>query len=670
MNTRRFFLAIVLTCAASSSMAVSLGRSSGAAWLGRTLDVAVQAVLDTPDNPDVCLEADVFYADERVEKSRVQTTVEKTGPGTNVLIRIRAAKLVDEPVVTLYVRAGCVQRIERRYVLLADLVSEPLPSTASTPLVASSAGVRAATKTEAAREPVRSVPDQSGSGEVLARRAVARETSVARPRPEPKHRPRLKLEPLDLSVDSAPQLKTSRELLSLPTDSEEQRMLAAAMWKVLTAQPQDVLRDAGKISAMDADLRSLQADTRKNQAALAEFRAELQKAQGERYANGLVYSLMSALVLLIAAGTYFWRRRPLAMTAEAAAPPWWHRQKKEDSHWLGSEAGAISSDYGMHTGPNILPSPPPGEKAKAGTPDLASRGPARAGSNPASRFTMPPLSRRDQLDFALSMPHRPRAAKAEELFDVQHQAEFFVSLGQHEKAIAVLRDHLGDDVHTSALIYLDLLHLYHKLKREEDYKALRVEFEQLFNANIPPFESYPAAGAGLVSYPDAMSQIEAVWPDSSVLTVMESLLFHEPGGQGATAFDIEAYRELLLLYGIAREIVEVDAPVAGSLLDFDLPLVPPSVNPVMGVEGQTTAAKATTSPLRASPFEPAPPKGVRRLGLDIDLNALADRKMPPSAVLPPDVALAHPGNSDGNLIDFEAISLQPPSFSAKPDAKA
>ncbi|MDW5441631.1 hypothetical protein [Polaromonas sp. SM01] len=649
-------------------MAVSLGRSSGAALLGRTLDISVQTVLNTSDNPDICLEADVFYADERVEKSRIQTTVEKTGPGTAALIRIRAAKLVDEPVVTLYVRAGCVQRTERRYVLLADLVSEPLPSTGAVPLAVPSAGVQAAAKSEAAREPVRSVPRQSGTGEVLARPSVARETPAARSRPEPKSRPRLKLEPLDLRVDTSPQLKATHELLSLPTDNEEQRLLAAAMWKVLTAQPQDVLRDAGKISAMDADLRSLQAETRKNQAALAEFRAELQKAQGERYANSLVYSLMTALVLLIAAGAYFWRRRPLAKTVEAAAPPWWHRKKMQDSHWLGSEAGALSADYGVHTGSDILPSPPPGEQAKAATPDPASRGYARAGA-PASRFTMPPLSRRDQLDFALSMPHRPRAAKAEELFDVQHQAEFFVTLGQHEQAIAVLREHLGDDVHSSALIHLDLLHLYHKLKREEDYQALRVEFEQLFNANIPPFESYSAVGAGLASYPDAMSQIEAVWPDSSVLTVMESLLFREPGGQGATAFDIEAYRELLLLYGIAREIVEVDAPVAGSLLDFDLPLASPSVNPATGVEGQSLA-KATTFPVSASPVEPAPPKGVRRLGLDIDLNTLADRRTPPSAVLPPEFVPVQPGNSDGHLIDFEAISVQPPAFSAKPDAKA
>src|SRR5690606_27253672 len=89
-----------------------------------------------------------------------------------------------------------------------------------------------------------------------------------------------------------------------------------------------------------------------------------------------------------------------------------------------------------------------------------------------------PLSRRDQTDFGLSMPHTPRAAKAEELFDVQHQAEFFISIGKEEQAIAILLDHVGDDVQTSALIYLDLLNLYHKGNRKEDYSELANSFNR------------------------------------------------------------------------------------------------------------------------------------------------------------------------------------------------
>ena len=113
---------------------MSLGRHRGAALIGRPLDISVQAVLDAQDDiASLCLDADVFYADTRLDKSRVRVTVDKATSGSqDAIIRIRSTSLVDEPVVTIYLRVGCRQKTERRYVTLADLASEAVPDRSAT----------------------------------------------------------------------------------------------------------------------------------------------------------------------------------------------------------------------------------------------------------------------------------------------------------------------------------------------------------------------------------------------------------------------------------------------------------------------------------------------------------------------------------------------------------
>lgn len=72
---------------------MSLGRHRGAALIGRPLDIAVPAVLDAQDDTaKLCLEADIFYADNKLDKSRVRVAVEKALPtGPDALIRIRSS---------------------------------------------------------------------------------------------------------------------------------------------------------------------------------------------------------------------------------------------------------------------------------------------------------------------------------------------------------------------------------------------------------------------------------------------------------------------------------------------------------------------------------------------------------------------------------------------------
>ena len=55
------------------------------------------------------------------------------------------------------------------------------------------------------------------------------------------------------------------------------------------------------MQALEADVKGLRAQSTRNQASLNELRAQLHKAESERYANGLVYGLLGLLALTLAA---------------------------------------------------------------------------------------------------------------------------------------------------------------------------------------------------------------------------------------------------------------------------------------------------------------------------------------------------------------------------------
>ncbi len=663
LTASRLLLALLLASASSAGMALSLGRSEGSALLGRPLDIAIRVVLDDAELlPAACVRADVFYSDSRVENSRIRVSLEKAGPGGDTLIRIRSSTVVDEPVVTLHVRAGCAISTERRYVLLAD----PAPQHAAPPAPSARPAANlpdletlppALDKAERPAMPRRAVPP------VRRADAAASAVATALPRTPAKPAARLTLEPLDLTLELPPQLRISRELPSPPPVSAGQRALAAAMWKALTAEPEDVLRDAETLSSMEADLRRLSVDTQANQEALARLQGQLQLQQREAMAR--TYAGLAALVLVVAAAVYLGRRRYAGRDAEEPGGPWWRRKKPARMDWFAGDAGghARPGEDSLPADSDLLYPPSQGRNAQV---DVGRRSPGAAARAPFEA-PLPPLSRRDRGDFALSMPHTPRSVKAEELFDVQHQVEFFMSVGRHDQAVEVLRNHIGEDVQTSALIYLDLFGLYHQLKRRADFDELRGEFNRLFNADIPPFESYTGTSRGLESYEAVLSRIVALWPTPGVLQVIEESVFRKLGAQ-TEPFGLEAYRELLFLYGIAKEIAQTQPAPSESLLDFDLPSSP------MGARADSnhrSEARQAASNIPLPPISLTPGQGLRVL--DIDLDTLGMDPIAAVVTLPAaPVSLRLPKQEDteagaaaaaeeGNLIDFDlsGSSLQP-----------
>jgi tetratricopeptide (TPR) repeat protein len=676
----------LLLLAATSSSAVSLGRHRGAALIGRPLDISVQAVLDAQEDPaGLCLDADVFYADNKLAKSRVRVTAEKiSASGPEALIRIQSSALVDEPVVTLYLRVGCQQKTEKRYVVLADMASEVAPGALPvvTPQVARSApGINTGNTGSVAAQSANTSPGSDSSispASAAADRAAARAArrkrsdaarsvpptapgaaattavlaippadapSAALPRRSKKAEKndlasaqnvkggaRLKLEPLDLTIERDPQLKSSSELLSAPLSTQE-RSAAAALWRALTAQPQDILRDAEKLQSLEESVRNLQVQAQKNRLAIDSLNGQVKQAQSERYANALVYILGVLLLIAVAALAYLLRRSLWTRNKHADEIPWWRKSEARDKGWSDSEGqGEVSSLSGSDGAKKA--SHKKVKKSVIPVLDLD----LGVGVN-ESKFTevkhisvlsggdsLPPFSRREGADFAMSMTHPSRAVKAEELFDVQQQADFFVSLGQHEQAIEVLRSHIEESGETSALVYLDLFNLYHQLNRRDDYEVLREDFNRRFNGKIPAFDLYNDISPGLEAYQIALSRIEALWPSPKVLEVIEESIFRRSEA-GAEPFDLEAYRELLMLYSVAKEIIHPDMGTRTKKPKFDLPDIPDYD------DSRTTKFVSTSiQPLSASVAEDKPevkfepllasviPPASLNLGLDLDLS--------------------------------------------------
>lgn len=667
VNKRPAFFFLLLTALSTSSMAMSLGRQAGTAIIGKTLDISVQAGLDsTGADVPTCVAAEVFFGDNRLDTSRVRVTSEPVSPGsTESTIRIRSVTAVDEPVVTVNVRVGCQQKTERRYVLLADLASET-SSVAGAPLssgavVNPGAGSGSGTSTRSRALPLGTIGPQAtrqstqqnssplDSGKSPAADAGPRPTSKSRSTATAAKRAmsrgekvqrlpgaRLKLEPMDLSIEREPSLRLSQELLSAPSGDETKRSAAAALWRALAAQPEDILKDSEKLLSLEKSVVALQSDMQKNKAALTDLNGQVQKAQSERYANGLVYLLAVLLVVAIAAVAYLLRRASKIQSHQSEELPWWRKNRTLDNGWASNpaKAGAI---YGAATA-TLGGAWSRRRKSAAGDGvdmerDLQNGESAfgvfkRKGGR--ARSQVPPLQSRDKPEFAMSTTTMARAVKAEELFDVQQQADFFVSLGQHEQAIEVLQEHIASSVQTSALVYLDLFDLYHLLKRKDDYEALREDFGQLFNARMPEFGLYTGVSPGLEAYPAALDRIESLWPSPKVLEVIEESIFRKQNA-GTEVFDLGAYRELLMLYAVAKEVIGSDAGVSSnekknSLAEETTLISPPPNLAPTAVQPLSAAASLEEFSLNDDPSLAVPQwlKPAANVDLDLDLSAFPD----------------------------------------------
>ena len=625
LHTVTFRAFAVSTCCwllALDAAALTLGRARGAVLVGRPVELTIPVTLDAASN-DPCANVDLFYGDQRVARTPVVKW--ESRDGLEGVLRVTSEVAVDEPMVTLYLRIGCGQASSRRYVLLSEVppdapsINPGRTERAAVPAVPPAAATAPAARAPAATQPpvvsapaTLPAPVPSAAAPRAAERPVAAARPGTRPRteraPEPA-RPVLKLEPLDLSIDYSPTLRLSAEIGTQPTSDLSARQAAAALWQVLQKGPEERMREAQQVQAVQRELQAVRDLNQRNAADIASLRVAVEQAQSQR-------STVAWLALLLAA----------VLAAMLAVVGWrWYRLRRIERVGRWFEANGQPAVM-----PPVVPVAPvstPDIETEAAAPAVAPAVPVLLDAAAAARPPASPVVAwsPSQQDFQASRGASIRLVGVEELLDVHDKADFFLSIGETDQAVAVLEGHVHDHVDTSALAWMDLLELYHSLGRRKDFDRVSAEFRERFAAQVPDFEHYGRPARALENYSRAMSRIVALWPTRRVLDVIEESIFRKPGLPGADPFSLEAYRELVLLYHVATDIAPaaeahtqeprvtsfhetsleplqvLDAPEKPAR-DLDMLLVPPA-SPNVGVDIDITAADDELETLPPLDFE-------------------------------------------------------------------
>jgi pilus assembly protein FimV len=217
---------------------------------------------------------------------------------------------------------------------------------------------------------------------------------------------------------------------------------------------------------------------------------------------------------------------------------------------------------------------PRGAASAFGTPGATAaaspRNPAGADGSPNWRLPEAEVARTEPLPAPLRGGHEGvRDVSIEELIDLEQQAEFFIVLGQDEAAIDLLVDHMRSTGGSSPLPYLKLLEIYSRTNDRSAYERNRARFNHRFNAYAPEWGSDLSQGRSLEDYPGILPRLEQVWlRPLDAMAELEALLFRKSRGE---LFELPAYREVLFLYALARDLLDHEAVDTGTV-DLLLPL--------------------------------------------------------------------------------------------------
>ncbi|MBL0726715.1 FimV family protein [Piscinibacter sp. HJYY11] len=597
MPSLALFLALALGMDAAT--ALGLGRVGSAAVLGQPLNFTIAVRLDAGESIETrCVKAEVSFGDRVLPESVVRTRLETATTGER-RIRVTTTQAVDEPVVAVHLQLGCPSSLSRNFTLLADppgatttasgqdgwapdraetavspvLAAVPPAAEASAPAASPAAPPRARKRRGDAAGSSSTGPAVAPTVAPPAR--TARETRAAPAAPAKPRGPMLRLDPVETDALVVPQLQMETRLGTAPQEPAS----GAARRHVdpEVAQRQEELE---RLKAMEASLLKLRADSQVTQKALDDMQARVRAAEASRYANPLVYLLVVVCVLLTSALVAMWwlRRR------DRAAAAWWGDQHAAGAGVAPEPLGEMTEEAKALSIPGVISAPSPLPTLTPPSEPL----PPPAAPVPTLRAAEPD---------AVVEPRRPMSA--EELIDLEQQAEFFVVLGQDEAAIDLLMGHVRSTGGVSPLPYLKLLEIYRRRGEREPYDRIRERFNRRFNAYAPEWDVDPEDGLNLEGYPEVMQRLQDVWNrPSQAMELLDTALFRRDAGP---TFDVPAYRELLFLYSTARDLAERAVDVEG--VDLLLPL------------GGEPAPTVTSVPASAEKAEP-----LASFSLDLDVS--------------------------------------------------
>ena len=594
---------------ATSAQALGFGRVSNATQLGQPLNFAAAVRLDPDEQlPRECVSAEVQSGDNKLQPQQVRVTLEGAADSADRSVRVTTSALMDEPVVTVSVTVGCTAKITRRFVAFIDPplinAAQSMPTDALVPQRADSQVATIVTMTQGANGGA-STPrrvDRNATPRARSRappQAVAADApGVARePAPARAEKPRRPTSASRQPGVARGALAGSRLQLetAAPASAASAGPVLSAALPASATRPDEAVEalamERQRIQSLEDGLVTLRRDSQATQAAMAAMQARLKAAESERYSNPLVYALawLSALLALAVAGL------------------WWRQSRAHSSQWWSGPVPAP-----LASAARLASAPAESEMSAPQSPGAThSSADAFAVStiieDEAPPVTLPPTRPAPFIatapaPIALGVAEPTRELSVEELIDLEQQADFFIVLGQDEAAIELLMSHVRSDGGISPLPYLKLLEIYRRRGDDDAYQRIRERFNRHFNSYAPDWDSDLQQGRALEEYPDTIVRLQQLW--ASPVRVMETLdasLFRR--NKTDETFDLPAYRELLFLYSIARDLAEHAGVLPTAHIDLLLPLDDPGEEPISRLSATTQSGDFQSSDMMTMPLD-------------------------------------------------------------------
>ncbi|HOE40843.1 MAG TPA: hypothetical protein PLB25_04320 [Rhodoferax sp.] len=600
--------------------ALTMGELRGPVVIGRTLDVSVQVQAASGDDLAAsCFAADVFNADARQGKPKVTVT---SATAESAVVRIESAGVVDEPVVSVDLSFNCGFFATRRYVLLTDIESGDLaPKIATVGSVAHRAGSEQS-------ELASGRPKRSPSGDaapvkqktVAQRRVAVPERASNAQAGAPKPAASVSAEAVKpVVMRKSPEPATGKAVLKLgPLDDFAARISALESAK-LAGPSAEVLLQTQQIASLQADIKALRDIAAKNDAQLLDLKAQLQQARSQQVSLAWTYAL--GILVLACLAALAWLVLQQRRAGQEIQPKW------HDSRELAVQ---VKPD----------PVPPPDTINAVVAPPIA--------ANAAPEGIRPPAKPVAEIDINPDIfEHVVKAEPTvlpqsgatnfgnihnislEPVLDIRQQAEFFVSLGQTERALQILKKQIASCTEPNPFVYLDLLELFHSLGLKADFREYRSTFNLYFTGAVPDFPAFHLEGDDLLAYPEVLARLVQGWPCAKTLVLLDDWIFRREQIPAQITFDLAAFRDLLMLHALAEEVAT----------DLPWDTVSPEFQPDPVMRPKDKIASVMPTDVR-QPRASSLPKEMQDQSIDMDFSDLeiATGFLETSVIWPPEDA--------------------------------
>ena len=513
MYQRPLSIAILALCGSAAvphALALGFGRIPESLAYGQAIDLSVPLRLDPGESlSPACLSAEINLGERRLPKAAVRLQLEGMGQGAQAArVRIRSDVVVQEPVLAVSLSVGCSGAVSRRFMVFAD---PPVTGVDATPSVVA----------ELPRAVVGATP-RFRSQDTPTRPAVATSTGA--------------------KGDTNP---TGATRAVAAQDS------AIANTVPVTRAVQEVSAAEQRVVALERNLQDMRVDATAHRAAMDQMRSRL--GQADEWNQKVWMLLAVAIGLAAVALLQGLRLRNL-------------QRERPAGRWQGAVAASEVETLPSHAAVVGLPLVDLSIRAGAGTPraePMDAMTPAQSSQVVVRREGLLPPG-------AIAEATLTRAPSVDELIDLEQQAEFFLVLGEEDAAIDLLMAHLRSSGGVSPLPYLKLLAIYRRRQDRESFDRMRKRFERRFNAVAPDWDADPERGRALQDHPAVLAALQKAWQSPpEAMAELENLLLHKRGGE---FFELPAYRDVLTLFAVARDLHRQvdDHPAAG--VDLLLPL--------------------------------------------------------------------------------------------------